>query len=207
MCSIIQRLYKRHFSLCCTNMTEEVKPRVVFGFPGFLVMLALHLWLSSLLLGKEWTAIATACIQSRLTHYPAKREMDIFESTGSVITWWHCDQVKSYLWLPFYSSRTIMFMAIVSKWFDASIGTHKLNPCFSWQVAHLAATCCIFEFIATQVVWLRLVRVKSLFDGLTCDDPIFTCILLWMLHWLPFILARETCLNGSHLKLKYLGVA
>jgi len=54
----------------------------------------------------------------------------------------------------------------------------------SW---HLAASFSAFAFTATQVVWLRLVRVKSLFDGLDCEDLIFTSILLGLLHWLPCI--------------------
>jgi len=39
---IIQRLNKWHFSLCCANMTEEVKPREAFRFPSSMVILAMH---------------------------------------------------------------------------------------------------------------------------------------------------------------------
>jgi len=65
--------------------------------------------------------------------------------------------------------------------------------------------CCAFHSNASCVAWLRFVQFVSLFDGLDCDDSIFTCILLCLLHWLPFILARETCLNEYHLKCDALG--
>jgi len=71
----------------------------------------------------------------------------------------------------------------------ASIGTQKLNACFSRQVG----------------IWLRLVQEKSLFDGFDCDDIIFTCIVLCLPHWLPFILARDVFFNGYHLKCHVLG--
>jgi len=49
---------------------------------------------------------------------------------------------------------------------------------------HLAASCCTFALTATHVVWLQLVRVKSLWDGLDCGGSILT--------WLPFVPVFET---------------
>ena len=42
----------------------------------------------------------------------------------------------------------------------------------------------------------------STIDG---DDSIFTCILLGLLHCIPFILSRDLFFNGYHLKCNVLG--
>jgi len=35
-----RKSFRTHFSLCCANMMEEVKPMVAFEFPSFMAILA-----------------------------------------------------------------------------------------------------------------------------------------------------------------------
>ena len=99
---IIQRLNKWHFSLCCANMTEEVKPRVAFGFSSSMVILAMHPLIKLIDSWQRMDCNRYAMMRWRATHYPTWQENWQF-----YFNWVSCRSSFNSGWHLFYKHSLV----------------------------------------------------------------------------------------------------